>query len=167
VASRNVGPLAAPANPLDPSDVVSDNGLQAGDRTHVVKVQATGRLPKGVGFSADFTWQTGAPVTATLVDSDGTTSRPFGRNTLRLPSSRQLNAALRKTFRTGDQGLRVGLDLQVFNLLGERNVFAGRGRFEVPDGVAEPAAFPPLRPTVVATGLDVPRSFQFGVSLDF
>jgi hypothetical protein len=165
--AKNQGPLAPPANPIDPFDVVTENGTLGNDRTHVVKLQGLAKLPWKVDLSTDFTWQTGTPISAQIITSSGQAIRPFGRNTLRLPSSRQLNFGLKRAFQTADGKITMGAELKFFNLLNEFNVFAGLGRFEVPEGVADPQAFPPLRPTVIPTGIDVSRSMEMGFRISF
>ncbi|MEM7249158.1 MAG: carboxypeptidase regulatory-like domain-containing protein [Acidobacteriota bacterium] len=165
--ARSTGPLAPDLNPLDPTDVVSEDGVLGNDRTHVVKLQGTGELPWKLRMSADFTWQTGQPRTAEVVQSDGRVIRPFGRNTVRLPSSKQLNFAVRRDFQTADGALKLRGEVRLVNALNTLNVFGGVGRFELPEGLSDPNAVPPFKPTIIATGIDVPRSLEFGFTLSF
>ena len=118
-------------------------------------------------MSGDFTWQTGQPLSAQILDFTGNSFYPFGRNTLRFPVSRQLNFGLRRPFQTADKKLNVEPSIQVFNLLNQLNVFGGFGRFEVPPGVTNPEQFPPLRPKVLPTDIDVSRSFELGMTISF
>ena len=165
--AQNAGPVDLPTNLVDPTDVLTANGILGNDRTHVVKLQGFAKLPWKVDLSADFTWQTGTPVTAQITTSRGQTIRPYGVNTLRLPSSRQLNFGLKRAFQTADGKITMGAELQFFNMLNEFNVFAGLAQFEVPDGVSDPQSFPPLRPTLIPTGIDVSRSMEMGFRISF
>jgi hypothetical protein len=167
VWSHNTGPIAPPANPIDPTDVVTQNGTLGNDRTHVVKLQGLASLPWKMQLSADFNWQTGTPLTASVFTRNGRRLEPLGRNTLRLPSSRQLNFGLSRPFQTADGKLNMSASLQVFNLLNAFNVFGGFGLFEVPDGIADPLRVPPLRPEVVPTSIDVGRSLEVGFTVSF
>ena len=145
------------------------NGSLGNDRTHVAKMQAHATLGKKakIELSGDFTWQTGTPVTASIILSDGTTLYPLGRNTLRLPSSRQLNFGLQRAFRTADDEVHITGRLSFFNLLNQLNAFGAIAKFRTPEGVADPQAFPPLRPDLLITDVDVSRSAELGVVIAF
>lgn len=167
--SKNSGPIAPPDNPVDPNDVFYVDGSLGNDRTHVAKLQAHARVggKAAIDISGDFTWQTGTPVTASIVLSDGTTLYPLGRNSLRLPSSRQLNFGLQRAFRTADDKIHVTGRLSFFNLLNQLNVFGAIAKFETPEGLTDPQAFPPLRPDLLVTNVDVSRSAELGVVISF
>lgn len=170
VQQRNTGPIAPSANSLDPNDVLTENGLLGNDRTNVIKLQGNGKLwPNKLKLevSADFVWQEGTPISAEVITSGGDVIRPFGRNTLRLPPSRQLNFGLRRRFETADKKLKVTGEFSVFNLLNELNVVTGLGRFQLPEGISSPLDYPPYRPVVQPLGVDVPLSAQVGVSVEF
>ena len=125
-------------------------------------IKASAKLPWKIDLSADFTWQTGQPLTPVIITSGGNAIEPLSRNSIRLPSARQLNFGLKRAWATADGKLRIGSELQVFNVLNELNVFGGLGRFDTPAGVGRPTDYPPLRPIVVPTGIDVSRSLQLG-----
>ena len=164
--SRAVGPVALPANFVDPTDILTANGTQSNDRTHVVKLQGFAKLPWKIDLSADFTWQSGTPLTAQITTDRGQVIRPFGVNTERLPSSRQFNFGLKRAFQTADGKITMGAELQFFNLLNEFNVFNGLVQFDGPGNI-DPEDFPPLRPSVIPTGIDVSRSMELGFRIAF
>ncbi len=175
VQSRNYGPIAPPNNPVDPNDVLFVDGVLGNDRTHVVKLQSTTKIGKGKKAwdgSTDFTWQTGLPTTASIVRSTGTRVEPIGRNSLRLPSSRYLNFGVSKSWQlnTAEGGgflPTVQFRAQVFNVLNELNVTGALGRFRVPPGTSNPQSFPPLRPDLIVTNVDLTRSLEVGFSVSF
>jgi hypothetical protein len=183
VQGKNTGPIARDPTPLDPSDVISGNGLQGNDRPHVIKLQGNARLSLGgkgkaegeerkggahdINVSTDFTWQSGTPVTPIVYDRFGNVNRPFGDNTLRLPSQRYWNFSVRYPFETSDGKLKMQATVNVFNFLNEYNVISALGRFELPPGQTDPSAYPPLRPDIVPTGIDVSRSLELGFTVSF
>lgn len=167
--SKNNGPIAPPDNPVDPNDVFYQNGELGNDRTHVAKMQGRARIGEKakLDISGDFTWQTGTPISATLISSNGDTFYPFGRNSFRLPSSRQLNFGMQRVFHTADGKLNITGRVSLFNLLNELNVFGALARFETPPGLTDPRTFPPLRTDLVVTDVDVSRSMELGVVIGF
>lgn len=175
VQSRNIGPVGAPEDPIDPSDVFFLDGILGNDRTHVAKLQGTTKLGKGKkawDASADFTWQSGLPVTASLLRDNGVRLEPIGRNSLRLPSTRMLNFGISKNFtlNTKEGGgfmPTVGFRAQFFNLLNHMNVVSAQALFESPGGISNPQSFPPLRPTILPLDVDVSRSLEVGFSVSF
>ena len=166
--SRNSGPIPPPADAVDPGDVLSENGILGNDRTHVVKVQGHGRLPGGIVLSGDFAWSTGEPLSAEILTSTGATLRPLGRNTLRYPSFRALNVRLARSFKPRKGPLDIRAELTIFNVLDQLNVHGGFGRFELPEGYSRnPESFPPLRPSIVPTAIDLGRCAELGLTLTF
>jgi hypothetical protein len=175
VQSHNVGPVGPPQDPIDPNDVFFVDATLGNDRTHLVKLQGTTKLGKGDAAwdaSIDFTWQSGLPVTASLFRDNGIRSEPIGRNSLRLPSSRYLNFGVRKDFQlhtaeAGGFAPTVGVRAQVFNLLNDLNVTESLATFEAPPGISNPQSFPPLRPNLITTGVDLSRSLEVGFTISF
>ncbi|MEM7248906.1 MAG: TonB-dependent receptor [Acidobacteriota bacterium] len=165
--ARSFGPLLPDSSRLDPTDLASEVGVLGNDRPHQVKLQGTFFLTKRLSASAVFNWQSGTPITAQFTDSEGRNRRPYGRNTFRLPSTRQLDLALQQRFGEPDDRVRMRGELRIVNALDTLNVFAGIGRFELPTGVSDPANARPLRPTLLTTGIDVPRSLELGFSISF
>ncbi len=167
--SRNIGPIAPPDNPVDPNDVYFVQGLLGNDRTHVIKLQshAIVGVKAKLDLSGDFTWQSGTPITAQIVTQNAQALYPLGRNTLRLPSSRQLNFGMQRAFHTADSKLNITGRVSLYNLLNQLNVYDGIATFQRPNGTQDPESFPPLRPEIIATGVDVSRSAEVGIVIGF
>ena len=175
VQSKNSGPVGPPQDPIDPNDVFFVDATLGNDRTHLVKLQGTTKIGPGKkawDASIDFTWQTGLPITASLFRDNGIRLEPLGRNSLRLPSARYLNFGVRKDFtlNTAEGGgftPTIGVRAQVFNLLNEMNVTGALATFKAPPGVSNPQSFPPLRPDLITTDVDLSRSLEVGFSISF
>jgi len=175
VQSKNIGPINQQPSAIDPNDTDVQQGVLGNDRTHVVKLQANtiiGPAKLKINCGADFTWQTGLPYTTTFITRDGRAQRFLGVNTQRLPSTRQLNFNLShdfsvKTKEGGGELATVQLRLAAFNILDALNVVGGIGKFETPAASNDPNSFPPLRPDLLVTDVDVGRSLEFGLSVHF
>jgi hypothetical protein len=78
-----------------------------------------------------------------------------------------LNVGVRRAFHTADGKLSITGNLQFFNLLNDLNVVGGIVTFERPEGGADPESFPPVRPEIIVTDVDVSRSMEVGVVIGF
>lgn len=179
VQSKSSGPIGTPLNPVDPNDVTLVQGNLGNDRTHVIKLQGNTKIGKGkfaLDAATDFTWQSGTPLSAVIVLPDGRNTYPMGRNTLRLPPSRYLNFNLSKSFHLNTSGAEenkgkflptIQFRAQFYNLLNDLNVTGALARFRVPNGSSSPESFPPLRPQLLTTSVDVSRSLELGFTISF